>query len=474
MRYFFEMKSVQFFFAASLALVVGCASSAGTSLAKRPSGGSSDKGPKLIQAGPMIGHVGSTEAKVWIRTKSGSVLTVRTSQHEGSRNRHAVEDLGNGFSVLHFSRLKPATETKVTLSVERSGSDTETAEVDFRTAAAPSDTGRVRIAFGSCSKVSQFNSGPIYKAIAKERPNMALFVGDNSYFIVADGSERHFNTTGPTGDWSSLEAMTARHLTTRMHPDLQAMFRTVPCYAVWDDHDYGPDNADRTFDLREEATEAFRQMWANSGYGTDSIPGIFSSFRNGPVEIFLMDDRYHKYSPQKHKDVTMVTGEIWGRAQTDWLLAGLKRSTAPVKIIANGTQIVTRSTAGEGHRREAQNELKRLIDHLDRHRIDGVVFLVGDRHYSELHFETREGHPPLLEFTSSPLQQAQKVEPLKNRPNPYRVWGMRGNSYGLVTVDIPELGRGTVRFEVRTEANTVPVIGNDRCASAWQLGDLQY
>ncbi|MDP6794825.1 MAG: alkaline phosphatase D family protein [Verrucomicrobiota bacterium] len=468
------MRPLQFVAAAGTALAVGCATPVETDLAKRPAGGSSHKGPQLIQAGPIIGHVGPAEAKVWVRTKLGSTLTAQANQPGGARNRLSIEDLGNGFSVLRFSRLAPAADTRVKLTVNRAGSAAETAEVAFRTAALPSDTGRVRIAFGSCSKVSQFSSGPIYKAIAEERPDMALFVGDNSYFIVADGSDRHFNTTGPTGDWSSPEAMTARHLTTRMHPDLQSMFRTVPSYAVWDDHDYGPDNADRTFDLREEATEVFRQMWANPRYGTDSIPGIFSSFRNGPVEVFLMDDRYHKYSPQKHKDVSMATGEIWGRAQTDWLLAGLKRSTAPVKVIANGTQVVTRSTGGEGHRREAQNELNRLIEHLDEHRIDGVVFLVGDRHYSELHFETREGYPPLLEFTSSPLQQDQKVEPLKNRPNPYRVWGLRGNSYGLVTVDIPEPGRGTVRFEVRTEANTVPVIGNDRCASAWQLGDLQY
>ncbi len=465
---------MQMIVVAGLGLAIGCATPAETGLAKRSAGEPSDKGPRLIQAGPMIGHAGPYEAKVWVRTKRGSALRAKAVQGDKVQNRLSVEDLGDGFSVLHFSHLAPAAGTRVTLTVERAGSATETESVAFRTAAAPSETGRVRIAFGSCSKVSQFNSGPIYKAVAKERPDMALFIGDNSYFIVADGSNKHFNTTGQTGDWSSPEAMTARHLTTRMHPDLQAMFRSVPSYAVWDDHDYGPDNADRTFDLREEATTVFRQMWANPAYGTDSIPGVFSSFRNGPVEVFLMDDRYYKYSPQKHKDVTMATGEIWGRAQTDWLLAGLKRSTAPVKLIANGTQVVTRSTSGEGHRREAQNELHRLIAHIEEHRIDGVIFLSGDRHYSELHFEARDGHPPLLEFTSSPLQQDQKVEPLKNRPNTFRLWGLNGNSFGMVTVDIPEPGRGVVRLEVRTETNTVPVVENTRCSSAWQLSDLQY
>ena len=254
------MKLLHAIIVAGSALAIGCVTPTETGLAKRTAGGPSDKGPRLIQAGPMIGHVGPSEAKVWVRTKRGSTLTATAAQGSKGRNRLSVEDLGNGFSVLQFSRLAPAVDTKVVLTVERAGSAPETAEVAFNTAAAPSDTGRVRIAFGSCSKVSQFNSGPIYKAIAEERPDMALFVGDNSYFIVADGSDRHFHTTGPTGDWSSPEAMTARHLTTRMHPDLQAMFRAVPCYAVWDDHDYGPDNADRTFDLREVKSLRFGRL----------------------------------------------------------------------------------------------------------------------------------------------------------------------------------------------------------------------
>jgi len=41
-------------------------------------------------------------------------------------------------------------------------------------------------------------------------------------------------------------------------------------------------------------------------------------------------------------------------------------------------------------------------------------------------------------------------------------------------VDIPEPGKGIVRLEVRTEANTVPVVENTRCSSAWQLSDLRY
>ena len=104
------MKLIHAIIVAGVALAIGCATPTEPGLAKRTAGGPSDKGPRLIQAGPMIGHVGPTEAKVWVRTKRGSTLTATAAQGSKARNRLSVEDLGNGFSVLHFSRLAPAAE----------------------------------------------------------------------------------------------------------------------------------------------------------------------------------------------------------------------------------------------------------------------------------------------------------------------------------------------------------------------------
>ena len=67
-----------------------------------------------------------------------------------------------------------------------------------------------------------------------------------------------------------------------------------------------------------------------------------------------MDGRYYKYSPQKHNDTTPKTGRIWGKAQ-------LKASSAPVKLIANGTQVLNQSQSGEGHYREAIGKIERFL-----------------------------------------------------------------------------------------------------------------
>ena len=259
-----------------------------------PSALAAQKGPRLVHAGPMIGHVSSSEANIWIRTKNGSNIEAVAKQGGKGKPLATIKDRGSGFQIIHFEALQPAKDTVVNIRVSRAGSATETVSVRFKTAPLPGETGSVRIAFGSCSKLSEYKSAPIYRRIAEERPDIMIFLGDNSYFIVGDGSSDHLKTSGPAGDWSFPEAMLTRHLRTRIHPDLQRLFRTVPSYAIWDDHDYATNDADSTFDLREESASVFAQMWANPSYGTPTTPGIFSSFRHGPVEVFLMDGRYHK------------------------------------------------------------------------------------------------------------------------------------------------------------------------------------
>ena len=429
--------------------------------------------PKLIQAGPMLGHVSDSQATVWLRVKQGSVISGTVEQNNRKQAHASLTNLDDGFHLVHFSNLVPATPTQIELTVKRGESDAATTTLSFKTVPAPSKTGKVRIAFGSCSKLSQYGSGPIYHCIAKEQPDCVIFLGDNAYFIVADGSDNHFGTTGKTGDWIFEESMTTRHLITRVHPDLEPMLRTVPSYGIWDDHDYGPDNADREFELKEEALRAFRQVWANPGWGTEKTPGIFSKFRLGPVDVFLMDGRYHKYSPQRHKDVTVETGKIWGDAQLDWLLEGLKESSAPVKLIANGTQVLSAGLRGEGHNQEARGELQRLLDFVAENQIGGLIFISGDRHHSEAMQWQQPDGTLLVEGTSSPLQQGQRVSHFP-RAHDNQLWSMLGNNFGLITVDISAPGQGTVRFETRDENNAVPTIYGQACATTWTLDQLNY
>lgn len=429
--------------------------------------------PTLIQAGPMLGHASEDSVSVWLRLKRGALVKGTALQRGVATPVSHWQDLGADCHVLRFTGLKADALTQIDLQVERAGSEPEKVSLETRTYPEPSDTGEVRLAFGSCSKISQYPKGPIYAAIEKEAPHMMVFLGDNAYFIVADGSDKHFTTTGPVGDWTTADGMRARHLMTRMHPDLQGMFRRVPSYAVWDDHDYGPNNADRTFPLREEALYVFKEMWANPSWGTAETPGIFSHFRCGPVEVFLMDDRYHKYSPLEHDDVSKENGALWGEEQLTWLLEKLRASTAPVKVIANGTQVICKDGRGEGHQTEAVGEFHRLATTLAEQEIGGVVFISGDRHHSEAMQQAQPDGTLLVEATSSPLQQDQDPAVL-DRHHVNQIWGMRGNNYGLLTVTLTNPNEGTVTFETRDATNATHVVAGKPCKTTWTLSQLQY
>ena len=430
------------------------------------------KAPSWLAAGPMIGHVGPTNARIWLRVVDDAAFTAAGEHRGATVAPWRTTDLGDGFRIVDFEGLEPEESLRVTLAGPE-GADP--VSLSLTTAPLPADTGTVRFAFGSCMKFSQYGAVPTLRAMAESGPDLALFVGDNSYFIVGDGGERTYSTTGPDGEWQDAPRMLARHMATRTCADFQDLMRTTPCYAIWDDHDYGPNNADRLFEHRSTARRVFQQVWANSSWGTDAVPGIFSRFRRGPVEFFLMDDRYHKWvATNEHPDVPEDERTIWGEDQLQWLFRSLEASTAPVKIIANGTQFMHQGASGEGHWREARHEYRRVLDFLASHDIEGVVFLSGDRHHSELMRIEPEGAAPIMEFTSSPLAQNRALAPMKvERPNPTRVWGMLGDSFGLVTVEVGADGEGSITFECRTADNEVPVLDGMPRRSTYPLSALR-
>ena len=431
------------------------------------------KAPSWIDAGPMIGHVGPDEVRVWVRVRDELACAGRLQQ--GALKVAAkIQDLGDGCRLLVFGGLQP--DKPCTIRLGREGIDQDAMMLNVRTAPPASQVGKLTIAFGSCCRDSEYKKAPIFDVIPKAKPDVMIFAGDNSYMVHGGNGPRRFSTTTKTGDWDSREKMIACHLRTRRLAALQNLIRTTPCYATWDDHDYGPNDAMRDFVNKEAAMTAFRQVWANPGYGSEGIRGIHTTFRRGPVEFFLLDNRWHKWTRNRtHPRIKDSEATIWGREQFAWLRERLRASDAPVKVIVNGTQIFERGNVGEGHWQEAKIERAEFERFLRKERIAGVVVLSGDRHHSELMRVGPKSGAWIYEFTSSPLQYGQEVHPIPaERSNPTRIWGTRGNAYGLVTIDVRGPNQGTIRFEVRDERNRVPKMGAIPCTTTIKLSDLQY
>ncbi|MGB3542024.1 alkaline phosphatase D family protein, partial [Rubrivirga sp.] len=255
-------------------------------------------------------------------------------------------------------------------------------------------------------------------------PDLMLWLGDNTYLREVD--------------WWSAEGIDYRFRHSRAEPELQPLLASAAHYATWDDHDYGPNDSDRSYVLKDAALDTFTRFWPSASRGISGVPGVFTHFQWADVDFFLLDDRYHR-SPNNAPDGERT---ILGRVQMQWLLDALTSSRAPFKVIANGGQILNPIEVFETYANIAPAERQFLLDEIARREIDGVVMVSGDRHHTELMRLERPGTYPLYEFTSSPLTAGASTYALREDSpefvNPLRVEGtlVAGvRNFGTLTVE---------------------------------------
>jgi len=300
----------------------------------------------------------------------------------------------------------------------------------------PADARDLAIAFGSCFFLADadptwggqdYGGGfGIFDAIAAKKPDLMIWMGDNLYFQDPDELDP--------------AAMAIRYRRQRTFPPLQNLLTAAPHLAIWDDHDYGPNDADMSYVMKGDALQLFRRYWANPSYGLPDVPGIFGRARWGDVDIFLLDDRWYR-SANGALDGPGKT--MFGAQQLEWLRNALIYSKAPIKLVVNGSQMWNKVNRFEGWNHFA-TEQRAFSDWLLAQKIDGVIFLSGDRHFGELLKIDRAGTYPLHEFTSSPLTSRPWANPeAGEQQNPDVVPGtlIGRRQFGMIRVSGPESDR---------------------------------
>jgi alkaline phosphatase D len=271
---------------------------------------------------------------------------------------------------------------------------------------------------GSCLYINETRydrPGPPYGKDSKILRHMQavpadfnLWLGDNVYLREVD--------------YSSPSGMLQRYLHTRSHPDVQALLSARPNYAIWDDHDFGPNNADRSFSFKSTSLALFSAFWPAFRYGSVEAKGAFSHFSYSDADFFLMDNRYHR-APNAW-DKADTSKAYWGTEQLTWLKDKLLNSRATFKFIVNGNQIVNTMTDTEClHAYPAERNA--LYDFIRLHKIGGVLILSGDRHFTEVLKDENATTYPLYDITCSPLTSGayEKITETSEAQNSMRVEG---------------------------------------------------
>jgi len=250
------------------------------------------------------------------------------------------------------------------------------------------------LALGSCTYINEpaydrpgrayGDTYGIFEAIADKEPDMMLWLGDNIYLREPD--------------WGSWSGYLHRYTHTRSTPEMQRLLRRTTHAAIWDDHDFGPNDGDGSFVGSKMAREAFDLFWPNPTKGVPGVEGITSMFSYYDADIFLMDDRTFRVPG----DLRTSEPALLGKAQLDWLIRALKYSDASFKLVAIGGQVLNTGAVYENYA-TIPNERNELLRRIEEEGIKGVVFLTGDRHFTELSALKLKDDRTLYDLTTSPL-----------------------------------------------------------------------
>ncbi|WP_076639914.1 alkaline phosphatase [Lewinella sp. 4G2] len=396
---------------------------------------------QLIQSGPMLGYNEQREAMIWVQTQRPAQVKVAYTNDAGERRETATVST-NSESAYTAKLVANAVEPgeHYTYEVIVNG---KAMTFPYPTEFTTQPTWRWRgdapdftVALGSCTYVNEAkydrpgtgygDNYKIFKAINEKQPDAMIWLGDNTYLREPD--------------WYTRTGYQRRYTHTRSLPEMQALLARTHHYATWDDHDYGPNNSDRSWVNRELAKETFDLFWANPSSGLkeneirNGTRGITTQFRYNDVDFFLLDNRSFR---TPNDQVRGDNRTLLGQTQLDWLIDNLVFSDAPWKMVCVGGQVLNSFAGHENYVNLAPEELRYLLARITEENIEGVVFLTGDRHHSELSELKLANGATVYDVTISPLTAG--IAGSQDEVNRNRVEGTHvlKNNFGLLKFSGP-------------------------------------
>jgi alkaline phosphatase D len=379
----------------------------GQKLGLRPSDFSPPKpewDPTRIQ-GPFIGHVSEKSAIVWARIPDERNWTLSLHEDEEIDNdpiltRTIRPDPANDFCLRwELAGLEPSTRYFYRI---HSGDDCIASgqEYCFETAPDLSQPSSTTLVFASCAG---FDDSKVWTRMEQEGAEGLILMGDTPYI-----------------DTVELPRVRDAYRRFASIPSLVRLIRSRPFWGTWDDHDFGRNDSDGTLPGKEFTRQGFVEYRPNANHGENGR-GVYTRFRHGPVEVFLLDARWFARTESSWADPELPT--LLGHRQWRWLRAGLLNSTAPFRILATGMIWDDKENSESDDWGTYMHERLAIEQWIGDNDIPGVILLGGDIHVSRhLKYDDsrqRAGYV-LHQFITSPVHDG--VIPSLNVDHPALVW----------------------------------------------------
>ena len=254
------------------------------------------------------------------------------------------------------------------------------------------------IGFGSC--LTQERSMPIFNTIKDENYDLFLMIGDNVY-----------------GDSEREDLLELREAYDKQRQNFDNLNLNFPFEAIWDDHDYGLNDAGKEYAYKEDAKELFLDFW---NIPMDDVrrsrDGLYfewiQTIDGITVQMLFLDTRFfrdallptdergapgkERYLPHTDTSLTMLGVDQW-----NWLEEKMNIQVDH-RIIVSSIQFLAMGHGWEAWK-TLPHERQKLIDIIDQSSSDNVLILSGDRHRAGLYQLTTNSNKNIIEMTSSSL-----------------------------------------------------------------------
>lgn len=341
-------------------------------------------------SGPFVGSVTCNSAKIWVANKKNKPIEITLKDNNSVYYGHLFSrsnQKNKEASIWSFDSLPENTILSV-LCNGQSISNTKI-NVQFKTQKTERNTDDIKFLAGSCAlmlhrPLSVFFPGAsrkIFNSMSADSCDFMVWMGDNIYLLGF-----HLK---------SEKRVFRKNMNVRTKfKKYDHLLSSQPNYSIWDDHDFGPNNTDGSFFGKNYTTKVFNQMWPNH---TPAEPenGNYYSFKQGDAQFFMLDDRSNKH-------ISDSLNTCLGDRQIKWLEMELKKSDANFKFIVNGNQVIKKQRGSECLR-YFKDEFENIMSFIKDERIDGIMFLSGDIHHTELLQDNDIGNYPIFELTCSPM-----------------------------------------------------------------------
>ena len=243
----------------------------------------------------------------------------------------------------------------------------------------------LRVGFGSCSTSGSTSS--VFREIANQDLDLFIHLGDMHYEDISVNSTEKF-----------LDAFDIVHASSTQ----TELFRSVPFVYMYDDHDFGPNNADMTSMSRDAAVRNYRRCVPHYPLEKSSQDNeaLYHAFTIGRVRFVVPD----------LKSEMLNDGSMMSSTQMDWFLSEIRNANKyALVVLVLGVPWISDDSGWGSHQDDRSNISSTIVETYRNHTSSlgghaNIVGLAGDAHSMAFDDGTNSaGNFPMIQ--AAPLEQ---------------------------------------------------------------------